>query len=403
MSKESRTLQAIKFDRQNVTLDILDQLVLPYSTTYISIKSIDDAYHAIKSMQVRGAPAIAIVGAFAIVVDIYDNLKSKDGNYSIGGLQTSLQHLLRSRPTAVNLANAINDIEQILCSYKTSEVLNESIYKQIFDYATRLYDDDLANNHKIGENGLKYIVESLKQENFKGPFSIITICNTGSLATSGHGTALGIIRSTYAKLHKEVSGENFFLDHVYPCETRPYNQGAKLTTYELDYEKIPFTLICDNMVSSLIQTLKNEKKDVHGKTSPVKFIIVGADRIVRNGDAANKIGTFQLATIAQYFNSAQDTKIKFIVAAPRTTIDLNTETGDEIKIEERPHKELTTLVGPVLNGLEVGDKITVGIATPGITVWNPAFDVTPHGLIDSIITEDPIAYVKDKNGNYNLT
>lgn len=392
-----KTLQAIKFDRDNIKLEILNQLVLPYSTTYIPITTIEDAYNSIKSMQVRGAPAIAIVGAFAVVVDTFNHLKTSEGNRDVNHLLKSLDFLISSRPTAVNLANAINEIKELLTKYEGTQPLNDEIYKQLLAYATKLYDEDLANNFKIGENGLNYITESLKKENFKGPFSIITICNTGSLATSGHGTALGIIRSTYNALNKDKSNEQFYLEKVYPLETRPYNQGAKLTTYELDYENIPFTLICDNMVSSLINTLNVSSK------APVKFIIVGADRIVENGDTANKIGTFQLATIANYFNSTQDTNIKFIVAAPRTTIDLKTKQGSDIKIEERPKHELTTLVGPQLNEGAVGEKVTVGIATPGIDVWNPAFDVTPHTLIDAIVTENSTAYTRDLNGKFNLS
>ncbi|KAG5416951.1 MRI1 [Candida metapsilosis] len=392
-----KTLQAIKFDRDNIKLEILNQLVLPYSTTYIPITTIEDAYNSIKSMQVRGAPAIAIVGAFAVVVDTFNYLKTSEGNRDVNHLVKSLDFLISSRPTAVNLANAINEIKELLTKYEETQPLNDEIYKELLAYATKLYDEDLANNFKIGENGLNYIKESLKKENFKGPFSIITICNTGSLATSGHGTALGIIRSTYNALNKDKSNEQFYLEKVYPLETRPYNQGAKLTTYELDYENIPFTLICDNMVSSLINTLNVSNK------APVKFIIVGADRIVENGDTANKIGTFQLATIANYFNSTQDTNIKFIVAAPRTTIDLKTKQGSNIKIEERPKHELTTLVGPQLNEGAVGEKVTVGIATPGIDVWNPAFDVTPHTLIDAIVTENSTAYTRDSNGNFNLS
>ncbi|KAI3403732.2 PEX12 [Candida oxycetoniae] len=403
MDSENSSLQAIKFDRDNITLEILDQLVLPYFTKYIPITSIDDAFQAVKSMQVRGAPAIAIVGAFSVVVDVHNSLKSKTSETkTVHDLKQSLDYLIKSRPTAVNLANALNDIEAILAKFSKTEPVTKEIYKLIYEYATKLYDDDLANNYKIGENGLNYMVESLKKENFKGPFSVITICNTGSLATSGHGTALGIIRSTYQHLNEVTSNEDFYLDHIYPCETRPYNQGAKLTTYELDYDEIPFTLICDNMVSSLIQTLSNGK-EIHGKSSPVKFIIVGADRIVKNGDTANKIGTFQLAAIANFFNATENSNIKFIVAAPRTTIDLKTNSGAGIKIEERPHNELTTLVGPILNESEVGNKVTVGIATPGITVWNPAFDVTPHTLIDAIITEYPKAFIKNKKGEYNLS
>ncbi|CAH2355484.1 methylthioribose-1-phosphate isomerase [[Candida] railenensis] len=397
------SLQAIKFDKSSNSLEILDQLLLPYSTAYIQINSIEDAYQAIKKMQVRGAPAIAIVGAFAIVVE----LKDKVGALTVENLISQIDYLVSSRPTAVNLSNACNDIKNLIKSKLPNHTETDSfVFDTILQYAVALYEDDLSNNFKIGENGLNYIRESLKAESFKGPFSIITICNTGSLATSGHGTALGIIRTVHSKLSDPEGADGFWLNQVYPCETRPYNQGAKLTTYELNYEKIPFTLICDNMASSLIETLNNKGKSIKGSKSvaaPVKFIIVGADRVVKNGDAANKIGTFQLSALANFFNRRTKQPIKFIVAAPRTTIDLNTASGEDIVIEERPSNELTTLNGPILSSDgTVGEKITVGIATPGIEVWNPAFDVTPHEFIDSIVTEDSTVYVKNSEGEFNL-
>lgn len=390
MSKD--TLEAIRFDKENVTLDILDQLLLPYESRYINIKSIQDAFEAIKLMQVRGAPAIAIVGAFAITVDTHLYLKSGETLKTVADLLNSIDYLVTSRPTAVNLANACNEIKALLVShFEKSDLVTEKVWKLLFDYSVSLHEDDLRNNFKIGENGLRFISETLKAQNFKGPFSIVTVCNTGSLATSGHGTALGVIRTVHAQLSKSVSNEEFWFEHVYPLETRPYNQGAKLTTYELHYEKIPFTMICDNMVTSLISTL-HKKKNIKGSAAPVKFIITGADRVVKNGDLANKIGTYQLAAIADFFNSTftkEEDKIKFMVAAPNTTIDLKTETGDEIVIEERPAHELTSLKGPVLReDGSVGEKMTVGIATPGIQVWNPAFDVAPYQLIDCIVTED---------------
>lgn len=401
-------LQAIKFDKENITLEILDQLLLPYSTTYIPIESINDAFEAIKSMKVRGAPAIAIVGVFSVVVDTHRYLNSKEESLrdkSIQDLISSIDYLITSRPTAVNLSNALNDIKSILTkSYKAQKLVNKSVLNDIYDYSVALYEDDLSNNFKLGGNGLNYITETLKSQNFKGPFSIMTICNTGSLATSGHGTALGIIRTVHEKLSKSC-GQDFWLDHVYPLETRPYNQGAKLTTFELDYEKIPFTLICDNMASSLISSLAKEKV-VKNLSAPVKFIIVGADRIVENGDTANKIGTFQLSVIANAFNDAfqdESKKIKFIVAAPRTTIDLKTKTGDDIIIEERPPNELTTLKGPILSNNSIGDKVTVGISTPNISVWNPSFDVTPHNLIDSIVTEELPVHTKNPKGEFDLS
>lgn len=399
-----KTLKAIKFDKESVSLDILDQLLLPYSTTYIQINSIEDAFSAIKLMQVRGAPAIAIVGAFAITVDTHRYLKSGQTGKSVEDLVKAIDYLVTSRPTAVNLSNACNEIKQLLQeNFDQSHVVDDAVLKTLFDYSTALHEDDLSNNFKIGDNGVKYITETLKKQNFAGAFSIVTICNTGSLATSGHGTALGIIRSVNAQLSKESSTENFWFEHAYPLETRPYNQGAKLTTYELQYELIPFTLICDNMATSLISTLKKGKA-IKDSAAPVKFIIVGADRVVKNGDSANKIGTYQLAALAAHFNSKAENElelIKFIVAAPKTTIDYSTETGDDIVIEERPANELTTIKGPLLEADgSVSDKVTVGIATPGIQVWNPAFDVAPHELIDCIVTED--RPIEKSQGKFDL-
>lgn len=287
-------------------------------------------------------------------------LKSGETLKTVADLLNSIDYLVTSRPTAVNLANACNEIKALLVShFEKSDLVTEKVWKLLFDYSVSLHEDDLRNNFKIGENGLRFISETLKAQNFKGPFSIVTVCNTGSLATSGHGTALGVIRTVHAQLSKSVSNEEFWFEHVYPLETRPYNQGAKLTTYELHYEKIPFTMICDNMVTSLISTL-HKKKNIKGSAAPVKFIITGADRVVKNGDLANKIGTYQLAAIADFFNSTftkEEDKIKFMVAAPNTTIDLKTETGDEIVIEERPAHELTSLKGPVLReDGSVGEK-----------------------------------------------
>lgn len=405
MESGTKTLKAIKFDKSSVSLEILDQLLLPYSTTYIEINTIEDAFQAIKKMQVRGAPAIAIVGAFAVAVEVFHYLARGGSSMTIGDLIKSVDYLVTSRPTAVNLSNACNEIKQLIKDFDDDFLVGPKHSDAILKYAINLYEDDLTNNYKIGENGLNYIRQTLKAQNFKGPFSIMTICNTGSLATSGHGTALGIIRSVFQELNKTTSEEDYYLEHVYPCETRPYNQGAKLTTYELNYEQIPFTLICDNMASSLISSLNLKKQKVKQLEAPVKFIIVGADRVVANGDTANKIGTFQLSTIANYFNnlSVNAESIKFMVAAPTTTVDPHTKTGDDIVIEERPANELTTLKGPKMDGDKAGsDKVTVGIATPGISVWNPAFDVTPHELIDSIVTEATQVYTKDENGDFHL-
>lgn len=193
------------------------------------------------------------------------------------------------------------------------------------------------------------------------------LTTNSSLATSGVGTALGIIR----KLHSMN-----YLDHAYCTETRPYNQGSRLTAFELVYEKIPSTLITDSMAASLFKTYKDEKN--------ITAVIVGADRVVRNGDTANKIGTYQLAVLAKAHG------IKFVVAAPTTSIDLEKENGDLIKIENRAQTELTQISGAVVGKdgkVDVNHIERVAIADQRINVWNPAFDVTPYQLIDAIITE----------------
>lgn len=412
-----QTLEAIKFDETKVSLSILDQLLIPYQTVYLDVRSIDDGFQVIKKMQVRGAPAIAIVGCFSIVVELNRALKKDPlfASYDLADytkfveyLISRIDYLITSRPTAVNLLNGCNDIKRII---KDSETNISQLYQSIKSYSIKLFKDDLINNFKIGENGCNYIFEDLSLQNFKGEFSVMTICNTGSLATSGHGTALGIIRSLWlkSKLNDscEDKSQDSWLSHVYACETRPYNQGSRLTSYELNYEKIPFSLITDNMVSFLVESLTNNPDSPNNQLpnkAPIKYIIVGADRIVSNGDLANKIGTFQLSLISSNYPL-----VKFIGAAPRTTIDLNMKSGSEIVIEQRPGIELTTLKGGELkeNNEFVTDsnsnvKLTkIQVATPGIGVWNPAFDVTPHRLIDCIVTEDDYL-LKDSKGEFHL-
>lgn len=211
--------------------------------------------------------------------------------------------------------------------------------------------------------------------------SVLTHCNTGSLATSGHGTALGIIRSLHSAGH---------LHHAFCTETRPYNQGSRLTAFELVYEKIPSTLITDSMAGALFNLKKAEKN--------IAAVIVGADRVVRNGDTANKIGTYSLAVLAKYHG------VKFIVAAPTTSIDLNTETDAGIKIEERKPEELTQISGAVVGKdgkVDVSRTERVATAHQEIDVWNPAFDVTPAELIDAVVTERGVV-VKGSNGSFDF-
>lgn len=424
------SLQAIKFSTTpEVSLSILNQLQVPYQSKYLTIDSIApisgvttfSGYDAIKGMYTRGAPAIMLVGCFSIVVELdkvlHGNAKQaqnyKYDTMSVPNFKSHLvgriDKLIESRPTAVNLSNGCNEIKKIISSFDGSDL--ELLYSQILQFSENLYKEDYQSNISIGEHGLEYIRDTLRKENFKGPFSVMTICNTGTLATSGHGTALGIIRHLHQYLSKEKSTDDFYFDHTYPCETRPYNQGSRLTAYELQYEKIPFTLITDNMPSFLIDTLNRKEHHANQNTlstlasnAPIRFIIVGSDRIVKNGDLANKIGTFQLSLIARLYN-----EIKFIGAAPTTTIDRSTETGEDIKIEERPRDELTMVLGAKMDGnafakdTASGDVVLerVRMAPLDINVWNPSFDVTPHQNIDCIVTEKEYL-IKDNAGNFHL-
>ncbi|KAH3688216.1 hypothetical protein WICPIJ_000802 [Wickerhamomyces pijperi] len=416
------SLEAIKFTRSApYELTILDQLLLPYTSKYITINTIVDAYNAIKLMQVRGAPAIAIVGTLSVVVELSHFLNGKfqgQAHYDLQNIQNlklqiieRLRFLITSRPTAVNLANAINEVIEIVIRSQATSV--DELFPEILKFATDLYDDDFKNNFKLGENGKAWILNELEKDGFKGDFSILTICNTGSLATSGYGTALGVVRSlwSHSKEFQTASSEDepatkkaksdvIKLSKCYPLETRPYNQGSRLTAYELVYEKIPSQLITDSMVTYLISTLNKDPN-----SPPIKACVVGADRIVRNGDTANKIGTFQLSLICAKFG------IKFLVVAPKTTIDLNTVHGDDIVVEQRPAIEFQNVSGGIIDpqtNQVVRDQTTgfaiagkVGVAAPGIEVWNPSFDVTPHEYIDGIVTEDGVI-TKDSNGDFDL-
>lgn len=354
------TLQAIKYDKNTKKLEILDQLKLPHETVYVPIENVLEAHRAIKDMVVRGAPAIAIVAVLALASEL--SLSGKTFNDE--EIIEKLDYLVTSRPTAVNLSQACNSLKKKL---KNGE--------SVIDAAEKMIDDDISDNKNIGKHGSQWIRQQL--ENPQEKFSVLTICNTGSLATAGYGTALGIIRS----IHEQNK-----LERAYCLETRPYSQGSRLTAFELVYDKIPSTLITDSMAAALIQ-----------QRPEIKLIVVGADRVAANGDTANKIGTYQLACLAKLHG------IKFMVAAPFTTIDFETACGSDIVIEERAAHELTQIKGPeVINGqIQPGVIRTICSAASGIDIWNPAFDVTPHEFIDAISTERGV-FVKDSAGNFNL-
>ncbi|CAJ2500832.1 Uu.00g036850.m01.CDS01 [Anthostomella pinea] len=377
-------LQAIRYTRGK--LDVLDQLRLPHENHYDQVSTSEEAFDCIKSMRVRGAPAIAIVAALAHGVELHNgSCKASTSDEAIAYIDSRLDYLKESRPTAVDLTNAIthlkNTIRSVDVSGKDSSAARSAIVDAYIAAAEEIFRKDTETNLLIGEHGSKWLLENAPVKSADGKVSALTHCNTGSLATSGHGTALGIIRSLHTAGH---------LYHAFCTETRPYNQGSRLTAFELVYEKIPSTLITDSMAAALFATKKSEKH--------IAAVIVGADRVVRNGDTANKVGTYALAVLAKYHG------IKFIVAAPTTSIDLQTVSGADIQIEERKPEELTQISGAVVGKdgkVDVHRSERVATAHQEIGVWNPAFDVTPAELIDAVVTERGVV-VKVGRGQFDF-
>nr|CAG4637874.1 EOG090X08IP [Chydorus sphaericus] len=355
----SQTLEAIKY--RDGALEILDQLLLPQSCTYITISDAVDAWKAIREMKVRGAPAIAIVGCLSLAVELRKKLEaggsssfsSKDSLLEF--IQEKFDYLISSRPTAVNIQLAAESCLSLTRQLRENEAVDvNKALTTVIDHLEATLVNDVADNKAIGDHGAKDILQR-KGDSTTG-IRILTHCNTGSLATAGYGTALGVIRS----LHK--TGR---LDQVYCTETRPYNQGSRLTAFELVYEKIPATLICDSMAAAAMKQFK------------IDAVIVGADRVAANGDTANKIGTYQLAVVAKSHG------IPFYVAAPFTSIDFKLASGLKIPIEERASEEMTHSVG-------------IRVAAEGIRCWNPAFDVTPAELITGGIVTERGVYQADQ-------
>jgi methylthioribose-1-phosphate isomerase len=379
-------LQAIRYTRGR--LDVLDQLRLPHEHHYDQVSTAEEAFVCIRSMRVRGAPAIAIVAALAHAVELQNGgcPAHFTAQATKAYINSRLDYMVRSRPTAVDLGNAITHLKTVVRSVDVTDKdqgpARQAIIDAYIEAAEEIFRKDTETNLSIGEHGAKWLLANAPNKSAAGKVAVLTHCNTGSLATSGHGTALGIVRT----LHKQGK-----LSHAFCTETRPYNQGSRLTAFELVFEDIPSTLITDSMAGALFHTRKEKDH--------IAAVIVGADRVVRNGDTANKIGTYQLAVLAKHHG------LKFIVAAPTTSIDLKTQTGDRIKIEERKKEELTQITGAVVdsNGaVDTKRSERVAIADQRIGVWNPAFDVTPAELIDAIVTERGVV-VKGDDGRFDFS
>lgn len=318
---------------------MVDQTLLPEEFKYVNITGGKQMYDAIKTMIVRGAPAIGVAGAHGVVLYAQELAKENlSRDEFIKQLNEKADFIASSRPTAVNLMWAVA---------KQKEVINNSssgiagIVEELKQKAIQLENEDIEINKKIGDYGAEVVPEGA---------TILTHCNAGALATVGYGTALGVVRSAFAK-DPTIQ--------VFADETRPRQQGARITTLELTMDGIPTTLITDGMCSYFM------------KKGMIDMVVVGADRIAANGDTANKIGTYTVAIAAKYHN------VPFYVAAPLSTIDTSIKTGDEIVIEERSREEVTHINGKI-------------ICAPQVNVINPGFDVTPHELITGIITEKGI-------------
>jgi len=319
---------------------IIDQTLLPLRERYKECRSVRDIYTAIKTLQIRGAPAIGIAGAMGAVLGIWHS-KEKNFKEFFRKLESVIKFLACSRPTAENLFWALKRIEK--CALKNRNLPVSELKKVLLNEALKIQKEDEEMCQRIGENGSRLI---------KNGDCILTHCNAGGLATSGFGTALGVIYTAH-NLGKKIK--------VYATETRPLLQGARLTTWELMKAGVPVILISDTMVAKVMD---------EGKIS---CVIVGADRIACNGDTANKIGTYQIAILAHYH------RIPFYVAAPSSTFDLNIKSGKEIPIEERSPQEVREVFGKK-------------IAPEDVEVYNPAFDATPSKFITAIITEKGVLY-----------
>ncbi len=312
-------------------LKLLDQRLLPRIEQWVLLRDALGVAQAIRDMIVRGAPAIGVTAAFGVVLAARDRYAQSATDWKAAIIE-DMQALASSRPTAVNLFWALERMQKFI------DTLNGDPVPALLAEAKLIHTEDIAANRQMGEMGAAMI---------KGSCAVLTHCNTGSLATGGFGTALGVIRAAYG------AGR---VNHVFADETRPWLQGARLTAWELVEDNIPVTLIAEGAAATLM------------KQGKIKWVIVGSDRIAANGDVANKIGTYSLAVLARHHG------VKFMVVAPTSTVDMNIICGDDIPIEERPESEVLTLAGQ-------------RIAPEKARAWNPSFDVTPAELVDAIVTE----------------
>ncbi|MBW1975369.1 MAG: S-methyl-5-thioribose-1-phosphate isomerase [Deltaproteobacteria bacterium] len=333
MTEQSSEVRPLYWD-QDVFM-VLDQRLLPGKEKYIACTTAEKAINAIKTMAVRGAPAVGLTGAAAVVLGA-KNIVASDIETFLKKFDRLCERVKRARPTGYNLEWAVERMRSVLIENADKDI--PDIVGELRKTAEAMIEEDVSINRAMGQWGKVVIPPNGR---------VLTYCNAGALATGGYGTALGVIRAAWEE------GKNI---KVFACETRPFFQGSRLTVFELTKDKIPVTLITDNTAGFLMQQRK------------IDVVIVGADRITANGDVANKIGTYTLAVLAKAHN------IPFYVAAPRSTIDSLRTRGDQIPIEQRPAKEVIT----------IGNRY---IAPQHTDVLYYAFDVTPSRYISGIITE----------------
>ena len=327
---------------QDEQLYLLDQRVLPGREVFIACPDARTTAQAIQAMVVRGAPAIGIAAAYGIAMAARQRYASDPGGWR-QAIEQDLQTLAASRPTAVNLFWAIERFRGLIADPESADP-----FPRLLDEAIRIHRQDRLDNQRMGELGASLI---------EGPTDVITHCNAGGLATGGWGTALGVIRSAHAQAR---------IGTVYADETRPWLQGSRLTAWELARDGIPVSLMTDGAAAARMAA------------GGVSWVIVGSDRIAANGDVANKIGTYGLAVSARHHG------VRFMVAAPTSTIDMQTPDGASIPIESRPADEVLQCAGQ-------------RTAAPGVDAWNPVFDVTPAELVDAIVTERGIIERPDRS------
>ena len=337
-NNKTGTVSAVEWHEDNVLM--LDQRILPGEEQYIVLKTSGEVASAITDMVVRGAPAIGIAAAYGVVLAAREAFAKDVGHWRVA-IEPLLHRLADARPTAVNLHWAIKRMKHRFAPIDGDP---ETV---LLREARTIHEEDIAANYRIGELGADFIDDAK---------AVMTHCNAGALATGGYGTALGVIRSAYREHH---------VSHIYACETRPWLQGARLTVWELIQDNIPATLISDGAAASIMQA------------GDIDCVIVGADRIAANGDVVNKIGTYSHALAARYHG------VKFMVAAPTSTIDLHTASGKEIPIEERDANEFYGFTRQII----VPEKTKI---------YNPVFDITPAELVDVMVTEKGLIEQPDR-------